>query len=115
MSLNRRMSDAHEKHLVEVLGGRRTRGSGNQFHNPADGRNNRYNDVVAFAWDGKSTRGQSIAVSRSMWAKIQEQSHGERPMLPLRFYDSDRLQVGLDLVVITLDDCAEMISIIEGK
>jgi hypothetical protein len=106
------MAEAHEKHIQERLGGRKTRGSGNQPANPMDGRHSRYDQPIAFAWDCKATRGQSIAISRRMWEKAVEQSHGERPMIPLRFYDSDRLQVGLDLVVLTLDDLEELL---EGR
>jgi hypothetical protein len=109
MSLNRKMSDKHEKDLVERLGGRQTRGSGNQFANQMDGRQNHYEQKFAFAWDGKATRGKSVGVSREMWEKARLQSHGERTALPLRFYDTDRLEVGLDLVVISLDDFEEML------
>ncbi len=107
----RDMSDAHEIALVETLGGRRTRGSGNQSHNPMDGRLNRYEDDLAFAWDGKSTLGKSIGVTREMWEKAEEQALGERPMLALRWYDTERLHVGLDLVAISLDDFAELLDL----
>lgn len=103
------MSDRHEAHLVEVLGGRANRGSGNQFNAPMDGRHDRREASVAFAWDGKSSYYRSIGVSREMWEKAEEQAHGERPMLALRFYDTDRLDVGLDLAVISLDDLAELL------
>lgn len=88
-----------------------TRGSGNQFANPMDGRQNRYEAPVAFAWDGKSTRAASITVTRKMWEKAMLQAHGERPMLALRFYDSDRLAVGADLVVIGLHDLMELLEL----
>ena len=109
MSLNKKMGDKHEADIADRLGGRRTRGSGNQPANPADGRHNRYADHFAFAWDCKSTRGDSIGVSRTMIEKIIEQSHGERPMLPLRWYDSDRLAVAHDWVAIRLDDLEELL------
>lgn len=108
MSLNKKMGDKHEADIQERLGGRKTRGSGNQFANPADGRHDRYAQLFAFAWDCKSTRGNSIGVSRDMVEKIIEQSHGERPMLPLRWYDSDRLAVAHDWVALPLDDFIEM-------
>lgn len=103
------MSDKHEAHLVAVLGGRANRGSGNQPNNPMDGRHNRREASVALAWDGKSTHYRSIGLSREMWEKAEEQAHGERPMIALRFYDTDRLDVGLDLAVISLDDLAELL------
>lgn len=106
--LRHRMGEAHEKHLAMMLNGRKTRGSGNQFANPLDGRMNRYTSGMAFAWDGKSTLGKSIGVTRAMWEKLAEQAHGERPLLPLRFYDTERLRVGLDLVVMRLDDLVEL-------
>lgn len=105
----RKMSDAHEEHLVEVLGGRKTKGSGNQWHNPMDGRHSSRTVNYAFAWDGKSTLGKSIGVTREMWGKAEDQAGGERAALPLRFYDDERLRVGLDLVVISLDDFAELL------
>lgn len=110
----RAMSDKHEEFLVDLFGGRRTRGSGNQASNPMDGRHSRMSEVCAFAWDGKSTLGKSVGVTREMWEKAEEQSHGERPMLALRFYDTDRLDVGLDLVVISAQDMAELLERVNG-
>lgn len=102
------MGDRHEEHLVNRLGGRRSKGSGNQWHNQMDGRHNRYTESFAFAWDGKSTTKASIGVSLAMWEKAQEQAGGERPMLALRWYPTERPSVenrdGVDLVVISLDD-----------
>jgi hypothetical protein len=80
-----------------------------------DGRHDRYEAPVAFAWDGKSTRAASITVTRKMWEKAMLQAHGERPMLALRFYDSDRLAIGTDLVVISLHDLAELLSLVESQ
>jgi hypothetical protein len=105
----RDMSDAHEETLVEALGGRRTPGSGNQFNNPADGRHNRYEDILAFAWDGKSTLGKSITIDLEMIEKIEEQSLGERPMIGLRWYATERLKVAKDWVAVPLDDFVELL------
>jgi hypothetical protein len=69
--------------------------------------------LFAFAWDCKSTRGASITVSRKTWAKLEDQAGGERPMLPLRFYDTDTLQVGLDLAVVRMDDLRELVTAVE--
>ncbi len=108
-STTRGMSDKHEEFLVDLLGGRRTRGSGNQFNNQMDGRHDRHAVECAFAWDGKSTLGKSISITREMWEKAEEQSHGERPLIALRFYDTDRLDVGLDLIAVSAEDFAELL------
>lgn len=107
-SLNHEMGEAHETWLVRHLGGRKTPGSGNQFRNPMDGRHNRYTSRFAFAWDGKSTRGESISISRAMLKKAKEQADGERPMVALRFYDDDRLRGYEDWFVIRADDFFEL-------
>lgn len=105
----RQMSDAHEKFLEVILGARRTRGSGNQFVDPMDVKH----DDGAWRWaaDGKSTFGSSLGVTPAMWEKAVEQSHGRRPILPLRWYQPDdwRLIPRLDLVVVDLHDFAEMV------
>lgn len=107
----RDMSDAHENYLVGLLGGRRTKGSGNQANNPMDGRHSRYEESLAFAWDGKSTLGDSIGVTRKMWAKAVEQAHGERPMLALRWYLNERRTQTIDLIAVSADDFAELLEL----
>jgi hypothetical protein len=110
------MSDKHEVFLAELLDGRRSKGSGNQYNDAMDGRNRRYEQAYAFAWDGKSTLGKSVGVTREMWSKAVEQSDGERPMLALRWYDDYRLNPGLDLVVVDANDFAELLQAArEGK
>jgi hypothetical protein len=109
VSLNKRMGDKHEDFLAGLFGGRQARGSGNQWHNPMDGRTSRMTTRYAFAWDGKSTLAQSVSVSRKMWGKAIEQSGGERPMVGLRFYDNESLDVVYDLVVMSAHDAAELI------
>lgn len=115
MSLNRKMSDKHERDLAEWLGGRVTPGSGNHFANPMDVRQSRYKDKYAFAVDGKSTRSASVGVSRAMWQKAVDQAHGERPALALRLYTSDRLDYDIDLICITVDDFLELLDAAEGN
>ena len=114
MSTNQRMADAHEQFLVDLFGGRRTRGSGNQWTNPMDGRTSRMKEPFGFAWDGKATLGGSIGVSRAMWAKAVEQAEGERPMLGLRYYENERLDVRYDLVVVSAYDMSEVLSSLRG-
>jgi hypothetical protein len=74
-----------------------------------DGRTSSRQVAYAFAWDGKSTLGKSIGVSREMWTKAVQQAVPERAMLPLRFYDNEKLDVGHDLVVMSAYDAAEVI------
>lgn len=114
MALNHKMADKHEGFLSSLFGGRRTKGSGNQWHNPMDGRTSRMHTRHAFAWDGKATLGKSIGVTREMWEKAIEQSGGERPMLALRWYDNERLDVGLDLALVNAHDLAELIEVANG-
>lgn len=61
-----------------------------------------------------STLGKSVGVSRAMWEKAVTQACAERPMLALRFYTTERLDVGLDLAVINLHDFAEMLDRLNG-
>lgn len=107
-SQNKRMGDTHEAWLIEMLGGRQSPGSGNQWRNPMDGRHNRYEQQFAWAWDGKSTRSKSVSVTRDMLNKAVEQSDGERPMIALRFYDDDRLRIHEDWFVIRASDFIEL-------
>lgn len=109
MGLNNKMGAAHEDFLAELLGGRRTRASGAVWKDQMDGRVSRFEVPFAFAWDGKSTRGKSIGITRDMWNKAREQAGGERPLLALRWYTTDRLDVGEDLVVLSAHDFAELL------
>lgn len=105
------MGDRHEAFLQRLFGGRRMKGSGNQQSGQMDGRHDAHRGTFAFAWDGKSTFGNSLGVSKDMWAKAVLQSHFERPMIPLRFYANHRLQdnEALDLVVVSANDMAELL------
>lgn len=105
------MSEAHEEYIASVLGGRRTRNSGAVWSDQMDVRNDVREDRFAFAADGKSTFSESIGVSRAMWTKAQEQSGDLIPCLPLRFYDTYRLDVGLDLWVIDGNTMQELLEI----
>ncbi len=107
------MSDKHEADLAEWFGGRVTPGSGNQPANPMDVRQSRHHSSIAFAIEGKSTRAKSISVTREMLDKACEQSHGERPMIALRFYDDDRLKGHEDWCLITKDDMLELLAVVD--
>lgn len=104
------MSLRHEEHLVETLGGRMTRGSGNQWRDQTDGKHDD-DEFYQFAWDGKATLAASTSVSLSIWRKLVEQAEHRLPMLPLRFYADERLtRVHEDLVVVRLEDLADILA-----
>jgi hypothetical protein len=106
------MSILHEEYLAGLTGGRRTAASGSQWRDQGDTRDNHLAAEPAFCLDGKSTRGDSIAVTRIMLDKIREQAQGERPGIGLRWYDNDRLsEIGYDLVAVWADDFAELLQL----
>lgn len=112
-SVNKAMGDKHEEYLHEMLGGRKTKGSGNQWQNPADGRQSRYEEPYAFAWDGKSTFAKSLSISLDMLQKIKDQASPEYPLIGVRFYDPARgtayLEVQEDWVCLPLDVFSEIL------
>lgn len=116
--MRKEMGDRHEEYLIEVLGGKQSKGSGNQWHSPMDGRHNRYAERYAFAWDGKSTTTGTISVDLPMWEKAVEQAGGERPMLALRWYPTERPSVqnvgGTDLAVLDLLDLSALLEDARG-
>jgi hypothetical protein len=109
MSLNKKMGDAHEAFLCSLFEGRQARGSGNQWRNPMDGRTSRKHLRFAFAWDGKSTLGKSLSIPLTMIAKAREQAGGERPMIGLRWYKNEGLEVARDWVAVDAHDMAEVL------
>ena len=98
----RMMSDKHEDDLAWMFAGRKTAGSGNQWRDQMDGKQPHGSGDYVFAWDGKSTLGKSVGVTRDMWNKAIDQTQAwEIPVVPLRFYGNERLtQIDLDLAVI---------------
>lgn len=107
----RQMSDKHEIWLADLFGGRRTKGSGNQFNDQMDGKNDRNEQPHALAWDGKATRGKSVGVSREMWEKAVEQSHGLTTVLALRWYSpGNALRPELDLIAMEANDFAALLA-----
>lgn len=114
MTIDRhRMGEKHEGWLAALFGGRKTRGSGNQWRDQMDGRTDRRMRAFAFAWDGKSTMASSIKIDRPMLKKAVEQAGGERPMIGVRFYDDERLKGYDDWVLVKASDMAEIIEIAE--
>jgi hypothetical protein len=109
MTIDRhKMGDVHETWLAKVFAGRKSRGSGSQWRDPMDGRRSRYKSKFAWAWDGKSTRANSLSVSREMLKKAVEQAGGERPMIAIRFYNDDRLTSFDDWILVKADDFLEL-------
>lgn len=115
IDMNQEMAKRHEAFLARIFKGRQMKGSGNQQSGQMDGRHDAHRQAFAFAWDGKATMGASILVSKRMWEKATEQSHFERPMIALRFYENFRLQdsEALDLTVISAHDMAEILDRLE--
>lgn len=106
----REMSDKHEDFLAELLGGRKTRGSGSHWRDQMDGKNDQYEQPHALAWDGKATQAKSVGVSREMWAKACEQSGGLIPSIAIRFYGAGfRLKPELDLIALEANDFAAIL------
>lgn len=105
------MGERHEVFLAEVNSGTKSRASGSQWKDPADGRNSS-DTPLPFAWDGKSTRGEGISVTRKMLAKIREQAMSERPQVGLRWYGNDALDiVDEDWIAVTAQDWAEVLDL----
>jgi hypothetical protein len=115
VDMNMEMAKRHEAFLARLFKGRRMAGSGNQQSGQMDGRQDAHRQAFAFAWDGKSTFGASIQVSKRMWEKAVQQSHFERPLIALRFYSNFRLQdsEALDLAVVSAHDLAEVLDRLE--
>jgi hypothetical protein len=112
--IRKTMSLKHEDALASWFNTKVNPGSGNQFSKQGDGRNNAHTQEFAFCWDGKATLSRSISVTREMLKKIREQSHRERPMIALRFYDNDRLTEAEDWAVIPMDDFRELLERANG-
>jgi hypothetical protein len=103
-----RMGELHELHTAELLGGYKTKGSGSST-DKADGAHH-HDDLFAFRWDGKSTKGKSITITLDMLDKLFEQAGGERPALPLRWYGNEALtKVLYDLIAIKDVDLSELL------
>lgn len=107
----RKMSARHEDDLVEMLGGVRTRNSGAVWADQTDGHQTNLDQHWRFSWDGKSTLGKSVSVTREMLAKLREQCRLDmEPMLPLRWYANDRLsEVDEDWIAIEAETMAAVL------
>lgn len=116
MAIDRaKMAEFHEQFLAKLNGGVKSKASGSQWTDQADGRNCRITTDFAFAWDGKSTCGQGISVTRDMLRKIREQAGGERPQIGLRFYETERLDaVAEEWIAVTAADFGELLEAARG-
>lgn len=103
----RQMSDRHESDWADALGGWVTPGSGSTFAAQLDVHTSRER---RFHWrlDGKSTLSRSISITRKMLDKLVEQAHSARPLLPIRFYDNERLTSAEDWVLARMADFVEL-------
>jgi hypothetical protein len=105
----RKMSDRHEEDLAEALDGIKTVASGSTWSDKSDGHQLASEGYWRFAWDGKSTLGRSVTVTRDMLTKLREQCRGLEPLLPLRFYRDTRLtMVDEDWAAVELETFAAM-------
>ena len=114
-----RLSQLHEDDIAGWFGnGTRHPGSGNQFTKPLDGRTG-FAGEWDFAWDCKAAMPgtQSISVTQSMLDKLVSQCYGRRPMLPLRFYNTERGDYfgHQDLIVIRASDAIALLEYADGN
>jgi hypothetical protein len=111
MTLDRmKMSRLHEEFLAELVGGTRSKGSGNQWTQPADGRASRILNEYGWATEGKATCGQGIEITRKILEKLDEQAEGERPLIGLRWYADETLEtVAHELVAMQAADLQEVL------
>lgn len=103
------MGRLHEEYLAALNAGRRSKASGSQWTDPADGRNS-HDTPFALAWDGKSTKGKGITVTLEMIGKIRDQALGEIPEIGLRWYANDSLRdVTEDWIAVPGTDWGEIL------
>lgn len=117
MSLIKKLADKHEDDVNEWLGGQQAKSSGNQWNDQGDGRLGRHHHQFGWCWDCKAAMPgtKSVSVTRDMVDKITHQAHGDRPILPLRFYSSERGQIEHDLVVLRMEDFRELLEALEAR
>jgi len=109
MSLNHKMAEKHEGWAAALFHAVRSRGSGSQWHSPIDSRQNHMLVTYGFAQECKSTLRKSFSITRAMWQKAREQAGAERPSVLVRFYDTECLDVGYDLILTDAMDFAEVL------
>jgi hypothetical protein len=108
--IKHQMAVRHERDIAELFapfGGHVSKASGATDSAKNDGRTDHFGRW-AFSWDCKATQGQSIAVSRALLNKLRKDATGDSPVLPLRFYANDQLDISWDLVAFQLEDVRAM-------
>jgi hypothetical protein len=108
-------SELYDHFLDRVFGGDKAHHSGPHFDHPTNSGEDGQKAEFVFAWNAAATRGDSISLSKAMWEKACEWAWGDRPMLALRFYDSETIATcpTLDLAVVSLLTLTEMVDRIE--
>jgi hypothetical protein len=103
------MSDAHEKSIKDILPETHLTGS--------SGNKSEKNDVVSskdqsfsVSLECKSTTKKSYSLSLETWNKTEERASSQwrRPGMPIRFYLDEELKNYKDLIVLDLNDFAEL-------
>jgi hypothetical protein len=105
-----------EQYCREIFGLDGTPGSGNQWYDKGDGTTRDAYDPWPLQIDAKTTVGQRFSVNKSDMEKWIDQatSGGRRFALPIRFLKTTKRKE-LDLVVINLDDFAELVDVARSK
>lgn len=107
------MSALHEEYIAKLFGGQQHPGSGNQDRNQGDGRRSGHCFGIGWVWDCKATVGKSISISLDQIEKITEQAGMDKPLIPIRIYENDRLTHCVDLVAMRPDDLREILELLE--
>ena len=111
--IRRRMSALHEEYIARLFGGHQHPGSGNQARNQGDGHRSGHRFGIGWVWDCKATLGKSISISLSQIEKITEQAGTDKPLIPIRLYENDRLTHAVDLVAMRPDDLLEILELLD--
>lgn len=111
----REMSDKHEQFLAEVIQGRICRGSGNQFNNQMDVRNDGRLCSFALAVDGKSTFGKSITIDLDMIQKAYDQAHDLDAAIGLRWYHDETLRNTTDWVAVPAEFLQGLLAVARNR
>lgn len=107
-----RLSRKHEEDICAIFGGHQSKSSGNQWHDPADGRTSEYSGFP-FAWDCKcimpDTKG--LRITRDDLTKITTQAHGRLPLFPIRMYSDYAGGVEHDWAAIRVPDLRDILEL----
>ena len=114
MAIDRtKMGQLHEEYAAQMLGGAVTRGSGNQWQDPNDTRDNHLSVPFALSVQCKSTLGSGLTITREIRDKAVQESGGELPAIALRWYPNERLDhlsVNDDWTALRTADLSEILA-----